>query len=282
VHANGVKAALVSVLATPGTGIPLVWMKHDFSGDGALARSVAWLCREVVGVSEAVVETFGASDKVSVVHNGLPESHVDRASGRRRLEEALGIDGPAKIVTLVGRVDPVKGQDELLAIAPELLRRVPEARVAFIGADSPAQPGHGAELRASVERDGLGAAVSFLGFRDDALELIAGSDALVVATVPYKRRFGREGFGYVGLEAFSAGTPVVAYEDGALREVLGDCALLVPGGDRAALLDGVVRVLEDGALRETLTRCGRDRVANSFSVEAMVEAMKERYLAAAA
>ena len=225
---------------------------------------------------------WGPSHKVSVIHNGLPSSKPDREAGRRRLEEALGVDGAAKVVALVGRIDPVKGQDEVLAVLPELLGRVPGARVAFVGAESPTHAEHAAGLRATVQRDGLGEAVSFLGFQDDAIDLISGCDVLVVPTVSDERGFGREGFGYVGLEAFSAGTPVVGYDDGALREVLGECALLVPAGDRAALLDGIVRVLEDASLRESLTSCGRDRVAKSFSVEAMVEAMKQRYLAAAA
>jgi glycosyltransferase involved in cell wall biosynthesis len=281
VHANGVKAALVSALATPGTGIPVVWVKHDFSWDGTLARLVARGCKAVVGVSQAVVETFEPSDKIFVVHNGLPATKPDREAGRRRLEEVLGVDGAAKVVALVGRIDPVKGQRELLAVLPDLLQRVPEIRVAFVGAESPTHAGHAAELRTTVASDGLGDAVSFLGFRDDVLELISGCDALAVPTVSDERGFGREGFGFVGLEAFAAGTPVVGYDDGALREVLGECALLVPPGDRAALADALVRVLDDASLRESLTRCGRERVATSFSVEAMVEAMKKRYRAAA-
>ncbi len=39
VHANGVKAALAAGLATPGTGIPVLWLKHDFSWDGPLGAA---------------------------------------------------------------------------------------------------------------------------------------------------------------------------------------------------------------------------------------------------
>ena len=89
-------------------------------------------------------------------------------------------------------------------------------------------PEYVAELHAALAREGLTDAVSFLGYREDALELISGFDVVVVPSVPDERGFGREGFGYVGLEAFAVGTPVVAYDDGALRETLGDCAVLVP------------------------------------------------------
>ena len=283
VHANGVKAALVSVLATRGTGVPVVWVKHDFSLDGPVARMIAGRCRAVVGVSAAVLETFeGASTagKAHVVHNGLPAVKPDRERGRRLVAEAIGLE-PAAVIGLVGRLDRDKGQLELVAVLPELVRRVPEVRAVLVGGENPARPEYVTELRSALEREGLTDVVSFLGFREDALELISGFDVVVVPSVRDERGLGREGFGYVGLEGFAAGTPVVAYDDGALRETLGDCALLVPPGDRAALADALVRVLEDAALRARLVACGRERLEGRFSVETMVEAMKERYVQAA-
>ncbi len=283
VHANGIKAALVSVLATPGTRAPVVWVKHDFSWDGPLARVVSSRCRSVVGVSSAVVETFGqrkAGGKIHVVHNGLPVTQADRERGRRLVEEVLRVERAAPVVGLVGRLERAKGQHELVAVLPELVRRVPGLHVALVGPESAAHPEYASELRAALGRDELAAVVTFAGFREDALDLISGFDVLVVPTVSDERGFGREGFGYVGLEGFSVGTPVVAYDDGALREILGECAVLVPAGDRTALADALVRVLEDDGLRETLVRCGRKRLQGRFSVEQMVEAMKERYRAA--
>jgi glycosyltransferase involved in cell wall biosynthesis len=283
VHANGIKAALVSVLATRGTGLPVVWVKHDFSLDGRFARLLAGRCRAVIGVSAAVVETFGPRDsggKIHVVHNGLPAVTPDRERGRRLVAEALGGE-PIAVIGLVGRLEWAKGQHELVAVLPEVVRRVPEARVALVGAESPTQPDYVPDLRSALARDGLEDVVSFLGFRADALELISGFDVVVVPSVRDERGFGREGFGYVGLESFAAGTPVVAYDDGALRETLGECALLVAAGDRAALADGLVRVLDDANLRARLVECGRQRLEGRFSVETMVEAMKSHYLQAA-
>ena len=283
VHANGVKAALVSVLATRGTGTPVVWVKHDFSLDGRRARMIAGRCRAVIGVSAAVLETFGSQSsggKMHVVHNGLPAVQADRERGRRLVAEALGLE-PTVVIGLVGRLEQAKGQHELVAVLPAIVRRVPEARVALVGAERSSGPEYVAELHAALAREGLTDAVSFLGYREDALELISGFDVVVVPSVPDERGFGREGFGYVGLEAFAVGTPVVAYDDGALRETLGECAVLVPAGDRAALADALVRVLEDDGLRAKLVSCGRERLEGQFSVETMVEAMKSHYLRAA-
>jgi len=283
VHANGIKAAIVSVLATFGTGLPVVWVKHDFTWDGRLARLLARRCRAIIGVSAAVVETFGSmsSDgKIHVVYNGLPVVKPDRERGRRLVAEALGLE-PTIVIGLVGRLDRDKGQHELVAVLPEIVRRAPEVRVALVGAENPARPEYAAELRSAVVREGLTEVVSFLGFREDALELISGFDVVVVPSVPDERGLGREGFGYVGLEGFAVGTPVVAYDDGALRETLADCALLVPAGDRAALTAALLQVLDDAGLRARLVDCGRKRLEGRFSAETMVETMKERYRLAA-
>ena len=278
VHANGVKAAVVCAAAMTGSRTPLIWLKHDFSWDGRLARAVASRCDQVVAVSEAVAGTFEGKTrkKVHVVHNGLPELHVDRERGRRRLRELLG-PGAEDVVSLVARVDPTKGHRELLAILPELVEARPGMHVAFIGAEHFPHLEFAEELRAEIAGRGLEHAVSFLGFQEEAVELIAGSDVVAIPSTIGDRGLGREGFPYAGLEAMAVGTPVVAYAHGGLPEMLGECGRLVPPGDRAALRDAIVELLDDRELHERRARCGRARVQERFSLTGMVEAMRERY-----
>jgi glycosyltransferase involved in cell wall biosynthesis len=279
VHANGIKAAIVSVLATLASPIAVVWVKHDFSYDGPLARLVARRCRRVIGVSEAVTRTLGraANGKVGVIHNAIPPIEVDRARARSSLAAVLP-SAATTVVGLVGRLEPGKGHLEFLAVAPELLERIPGLHIVFVGADHPAVADYAAELHARAEEHDLRGRVTLVGHRDDAVELIAGCDALVIPSVPTgDRGIGSESFSYVGLEAMAVGTPVVAYADGGLPEILGHCAELVPTGDREAFRDAIVRVVEDLALRERLARCGRARAATEFSLERMVDSTKQRY-----
>ncbi len=281
VHADGIKAALVSVLATVGTPTPVVWVKHDFSWDGPLARLVARRCACVVGVSEAVVAPLRAAGlrNVWVVHNGVPELEVDRGMARETLVGLAGGDGP--LVALVGRLHPAKGQREIVAITASLRARFPGLRIVLIGDVDPFEREYAAALRREVAAGDLGDAVVFTGPREDAATLVGGCDVVVVPSVPDERRMGREGFGFVAVEAMNAGTPVVAYADGGLPEVLGSCGLLVRPGDRAGLADAIARLLEDGALRERLGACGRERVRSSFSLGDTVEAMTAVYRGAA-
>jgi glycosyltransferase involved in cell wall biosynthesis len=281
VHGDGIKGALVSTLAVTGTRIPVVWLKCDFSRDGWLARAVARRCAAIAAVSRAVTETFRADalEKTTVVPLGLPDPGVDKEAGRAAALELAG--GRGAVLGVFGRLDPHKGHREILAVLPRLREHL-DVRAIFVGADDQAHAGYREQLAGEIQAAGLGDAVALPGFRSNAVELIAGCDVLVIPSVTSRGGLGKEGFSLVALEAMGVGTPVVAYDYGGPPEVLGECGLLVPPGDRDALAEALLRVLEDGALREQLAECGRHRARERFSLSAMIEAMENRYREAAA
>jgi glycosyltransferase involved in cell wall biosynthesis len=82
-----------------------------------------------------------------------------------------------------------------------------------------------------------------------------------------------EGFGLPPLEAMACGTPVVASNSPALREVCGEAALYAPAEELSALVGCLKRLQEDSPLRDELIRRGLeqssrftwDRAARIFS-----------------
>jgi glycosyltransferase involved in cell wall biosynthesis len=82
------------------------------------------------------------------------------------------------------------------------------------------------------------------------------------------------------LEALAAGTPVVASDLPAVREVVGGHASLVPAGDPAALAAAIRAVLEHSPTGERLA-AGREHAAR-FSWARCAELTAASYHAAAA
>jgi glycosyltransferase involved in cell wall biosynthesis len=74
----------------------------------------------------------------------------------------------------------------------------------------------------------------------------------------------------------NAGVPVVATAGGAVPEVVGDGALVVPLGDTTALAGALARAISDDQLRSDLVARGRERVAR-YSWEATAEQMVGLY-----
>jgi glycosyltransferase involved in cell wall biosynthesis len=279
VHANGVKAALMCVLAT--RRIPVIWLKHDFSWDGRLARIVARLCARVIAVSEAVVEGLPRRDNVDVVRPGVAVPDVDRQDGRRLLRDLLQAPADAPVITLVGRFHSVKGHHELLEVVPGLLARFPGLRVALIGGDDPNQLEYAAGVRQQIESLRLGGQVKALGHRRDIVQLIAGSDVIVVPSVRDDRGMGRESLSLVTVEAMLLGTPVVAYDHGGVPEALGDTGYLVPPGDRWALGEAIGTVLSDPRSSDRMAERARERATELFSLSRSIDLLSCHYRAVA-
>lgn len=286
VHANGVNAALAGVLALRLTGIPVVWVKHDLARDGLISNLVATGCRSVIGVSQAVVRGFWAPlrPRIQVVHNGVPEYDIDRGEARARLLEQTGWSKDARVVLLSGRIGPGKGQRELIEAAPAILKACPGARLALLGREDAFHPGFEARLRRRVADLGISREVAFLGAvygADDAasesVRVAAGSDLLVAPSVREEPHGWEEGFGLAGVEAFAVGTPVVAYRNGSLPEVLGGCAAMIDEGDREGLARAIVEILGDPERWERMSGCGRRESADRYGISRWVAGMQDSY-----
>lgn len=88
-----------------------------------------------------------------------------------------------------------------------------------------------------------------------------------------------EPFGIVGLEALSAGVPVVGSAVGGVPEWLkeGESGLLVPPGDPSALARAAGELAADPELAATLGRQGQTLVARRYAPDRAVERLLELY-----
>ena len=119
----------------------------------------------------------------------------------------------------------------------------PGATLQLIG--KPATDSYVAALHRYVAELGLAAAVQFAGHASDATvaAAYASADVLVVTSE-------HEGFCVPVVEAMAAGVPVVAFDQGAVPEVLGGAGVLVSDKDPYALAAAIAALLRDARRRD--------------------------------
>jgi L-malate glycosyltransferase len=155
----------------------------------------------------------------------------------------------------VGRRAPNKAVEHALAaLAVTRLHRDPDATLRIIG--RPVTDSYERALRRQVDELGLTGAVTFAGYASDAT--VAGAyewaDVLVITS-------DHEGFCVPVVEAMAAGLPVVAFDQGAVPEVLGAAGVLVTSRDPYALSAAVARLRADETERRRIAEAGRRRLA---------------------
>jgi len=213
---------------------------------GRLWTRAGWLMRpDVIYTSETDRRRDGRP-RAHVIELGIDLERF--RSGKRVLE--------GRIVGNVARLAEQKGHRDLIAAAPAVLERHPDARFVVAG---------DGELRAELEALArpLGDRFEFLGARDDVPGLLASFEVFA-----YPSRF--EGLCLAVIEAQAAGVPVAATPVGGIPEnvVDGVTGLLVPPRDPAALAAAINRLLEDSG---GFAEAARKRVFERYSRQRMID-----------
>ena len=174
-------------------------------------------------------------------------------------------------MAVISRLFKLKGHDDLLDIAPGLVRQCPRAKFLFVG--DGAWRGAAGEARARAL--GLEKHFVFAG-------LVAPAEVPryvgIMDVLAHLSR--REGLPRALPQALAAARPVVAYDCDGAGEVCIDneTGFLVPPGDRETLARRLLQLAGDPDLRRRLGARGRQFVRPRFSVETMLDELHALYL----
>ena len=246
VHAHGLRAAALGVLATGRRGAPVVATLHNAPPSGAITGAVYAALERVVARGSALVlgvspDLVHRMDRLGARRTGLAvvaapprrTAVVDRYAVRA----ALGVGGRSSLAVVVARLAPQKGIELLLDAHRELVDDVD--LVTVVAGDGPLREA----LQARIDAERL--PVRLLGHRTDVPELLAAAD-VVVSSARW------EGQPVALQEALHAGAAVVATDVGGTAAVVGDAALLVPPADAISLSRAIRDVVRHGAVRDDL------------------------------
>jgi D-inositol-3-phosphate glycosyltransferase len=273
IHAHYWLSGVVGLTLRERWSVPLIQMFHTL-GDlkNRVARHAADMEPPVRLREEARV--VAAADRI-VAASLAEREHLTRRAGARadrvvvipcgvdtelfmpgdpeQARATLGLpSGP--LVLYVGRLAPIKGLETLLDAIALLATQGREVRLVVVGgeADEPAG-GHEADLRARIERLGIGGRVGFAGAQPQKTlqQHYVAADVTVLPS-------HYESFGMAAMEAMACGSPVVASRVGGLTTTVRDGAtgFLVPEGDVDALAGRLDALLGEPDLRWRLGREG--------------------------
>ncbi len=217
-------------------------------------------------IKDILVEDGVPSDRIDVVHDGID---VDKIANRPAIDlhAEYWLPHGVPVIVNVGALVNHKGQKYLIDAMPLVLREVPDAHLVIFGEG---------ELRAALEKQikhhSLAKRVLLPGFREDVLSLMKSADLFVMSSVT-------EGLGSAVLDAMAMGHAVVGTTAGGIPEAVvpGKTGLLVEPADSRALAAAIVQMLKDSRLRTEYGKAGRQRVAEYFGVDRLVDGTLETY-----
>lgn len=182
-----------------------------------------------------------------------PGVNTERFSPIPRIEAqaSLGLPDECQMLLFVGRLEPLKGVDNILFALDRLHRHSPHllqnVRFAIIGGEPDST--EMVQLRQFSSELEVGEYVHFLGAKEqEQLPLYYAASLAVMMPSDY------ESFGMVALEAMACGTPVIASRVGGLAYLIrdGETGFLVPVREPAALAECIATLLVNPQKREEM------------------------------
>lgn len=275
IHTHGYKSDILGVLAARKAGIPCVVTPHGFENARDLKlRLFIWLGCKAMTFAEAVAPLSQAlcqdsrragvkEERLHYIQNGVDLSEVEEV----RLAEAANL--PAELVKadgtkrigFIGQMISRKNIFDILDIYNEMAGERDDIELVLLG---------DGEQRQELERYSAKLAnnqrIRFLGFRDDRLELLKSFDLFVMSST-------LEGIPRCLMEACAMETPIAAYQIAGIDQLVThqQTGLLAPLGDKQALKQSWLQLLDNPQLASQLGFQARQFVEQHFSAKRMAQ-----------
>ena len=271
-HANTIRAALYTSFAARLAKRPFIWHMRDFwLSEGKPDRLwfdtfgkklLTTFATAVIANSKATADHLPDSKKIKVIHNGIGLEKFNPNLDKRPFRQKFNIPLDAKVVGMVGRLRPWKGQVHFLKMAAQVASENSNAYFLIVGGTTfgvdEEYPNY---LKKVTQELGISNRVIFTGQLNDMPQALAAMDIFVHSGDP-------EPFGLVNIEAMAMKKPVVAFAHGALPEIVidGETGYLTPPYDIQNLAQRVIDLLHDQELCNKLGENGRLRVEQHFDI----------------
>ena len=252
---------------------------HMHAPVSELSRPTLWGMRHanaIFAVSESIrvnLINLGLSpDNIYTVHNAVDTDYFDPdipINPRPSVREQFGIPVNAPVVGIAARMNPWKGQIELIGAASQIMETFPHLHVVILGANVPSMR---AEYERLAQEGGIADRVHFGGYQKDVRPFLNEFDIFVHPS------YG-EPFGLSIVEAMSMRKPVIACGTGGVPEIIthGIDGWLVEERSPEAVAKGITTLLNDRELCRQMGERARKTVRDRFTPRQQCAAVIQRY-----
>jgi glycosyltransferase involved in cell wall biosynthesis len=200
-----------------------------------------------------LINKFGVEEKKITMVPIYSEVRSQKSEVRSRL-------GDEFVFLTVGRLVPVKNINLQIEAMADIVKIYPATRLWIVG-DGPEKENLKfkivslRETTRRVENLKLGNNIKLLGWQNDLTKYYSQADAFLLTS-------NYEGWGLTVIEAASFGLAIVMTDVGCAGEVIknGESGFVVPVGDKVALKQAMIKLIEDGELRKKMGEAARQAV----------------------
>ena len=227
----------------------------------------------IIAVAEAakdnLTDTGVNAKKIRVILNGVDGLKPISDEEKKLILRRFGVNDGEKVVSIVARLEDIKGHDYYIEAAKMLIDEGVRAKFFIAGTGS-----YEAYLKNKVKELGLTDSVIFTGFITDVDKLMSITDIQANAS------FGTEATSLALLEGMSIGVPAVVSDFGGNPGVIkdGENGFVVAKQNSAALKDGIKKLLDDETLYEKMSKRSKEIFQETFTSLIMTKNTENLYL----
>lgn len=227
----------------------------------------------IIAVAEAakdnLTDTGVDPSKIRVILNGVEPLAPALGAEKDGIRQRFGIEGDKKVISIVARLEDIKGHEYFIEAADMLLRDGADARFMIAGTGS-----YEDVLKKKVKSMGLEKDIIFTGFISDVDKLMSITDIQVNAS------YGTEATSLALLEGMSIGVPAVVSDFGGNPGVIknNENGFVVAKQNSAALAVAIGRLLSDTELYARMSARAQDIFSHTFTAAAMTRNTEKFYI----
>jgi glycosyltransferase involved in cell wall biosynthesis len=209
-----------------------------------------------------------SEDRVYSIPTGVDTDRFFPRAPNLKLKRELGLAEEALVITLAAVLRAQKRHELVIAAAPAILQKYPQARFLFVG-EGPRRN----LITEELKRTQMAPFFLMTGHRDDLPELLSITDLGVVSSQA-------EGVPQFLLQTMAMAKPMVATRVGGIPDIIEDGVngLLIPPEDPQAFAAAVLKLLDDQAYADRIGKKAQELIGKEYTAGQMADQVYHVYL----